>query len=68
MQVKSSPLEHSAILLTCIKQLSILKTNFLSSFEWPLKTCFTVCHIIHGNEVQELTSIMMVWLNFDSFK
>ena len=36
-------LEHSAILLTSInKQKSVLKTNFLSSFEWPLKTGFTV--------------------------
>ena len=29
--------EHSAILLTCIKRYSVLKTNFWSSFEWPLK-------------------------------
>ena len=38
-----SPLEHSAILLTCIKQQSVLKNNFWSSLEWPLKTGFTVC-------------------------
>ena len=31
------PLEHSAILLTCIKQLSVLKTYFGLLFEWPLK-------------------------------
>ena len=30
-------LEHSAILLICIKQLSV----FWSSFEWPLKRGFT---------------------------
>ena len=35
-------LEHSAILLTCIKGLSVLKTNFGHFFEWPLKTGFTV--------------------------
>ena len=35
-------MEHSAILLTCIKQKSVLKTNFWSFFEWPLKTGFTV--------------------------
>ena len=29
-------IEHSAILLTCIKQFSVLKTNFWSSFEWQL--------------------------------
>ena len=41
------PLEHSAILLTCIKQESVLKTNFGLLFEWPLKTGFTVStHII----------------------
>ena len=35
-------MEHSAILLTCIKRLSVLKTNFGLLFEWPLKTGFTV--------------------------
>ena len=46
MQVESiaecSHLEHSAILLTCSKYYSVLKNNFWSSFEWPLKTGFTV--------------------------
>ena len=36
------PLEHSAILLTCIKWLLVLKTNFLSFWEWPFKTGLTV--------------------------
>ena len=36
------PLEHSAILLTCIKRQSVLKTNFGSFFELLLKTGFTV--------------------------
>ena len=36
------PLEHSAILLICIKQNSVLKTNFGILLEWPLKTGFTV--------------------------
>ena len=36
------PLELSAILLTCIKQKSVLKTNFGLLFEWSLKTDFTV--------------------------
>ena len=31
-------LEHSAILLTCIKLYSALKTNFGLHFEWPLNT------------------------------
>ena len=38
---KCSP-EHSPILLTCIKQYSILKAIFGHHFEWPFKTCFTV--------------------------
>ena len=36
------PLEHSAILLTCIKRYLVLKTNFGILFKWPLKTGFTV--------------------------
>ena len=35
-------MKHSAILLTCIKRLSVLKPYFGSSFEWPLKTGFTL--------------------------
>ena len=45
VQVKSiadcSSLEHSAILLTCVKQLLVLKTYFGSFFERQLKTGFT---------------------------
>ena len=33
-------MEHSAILLTYIKRLSVLKTNFWSSFEWLLMADF----------------------------
>ena len=36
--MQNSPWEHSAVLLTCIKRLSVLKTYFWSSFEWSLKT------------------------------
>ena len=46
MQVKSiaecAPMEHSAVLLTCIKLPHGLKTFVLSIFKWPLKTGFTV--------------------------
>ena len=35
-------LEHSAILLTCIKLPFVIKTYFWSSFVWPLMTGFTV--------------------------
>ena len=41
------PLEHSEILLTCIKRKLVLKTIFGLHFEWPLKTGFTV-HRIKG--------------------
>ena len=34
--------EHSAILLTFIKLLFVIKIFVLSIFEWPLKTGFTV--------------------------
>ena len=34
--------DHSAILLTCIKQYSVVKTNACVLFEWPPKTGFTV--------------------------
>ena len=35
-------MEHSAILLTCIKRLSVLKPILRSSSEWPLKAGLTV--------------------------
>ena len=40
------PLEHYAILLTCINRQSVLKTIFGLLFECPLKTGFTV-HELH---------------------
>ena len=36
------PLEHSAILLTCIKLPFVIKIFVLSIFEWPIYTGFTV--------------------------
>ena len=36
------PLEHSAILLSCIKLPIIIKIVVLSIYEWLLKTGFTV--------------------------
>ena len=43
MQVESiAVLEHSAILLTCIKRLPILKTYFCLLFEWSLKMSLSV--------------------------
>ena len=40
--LQNVPVEYSVILLTCIKQLQVLRTYFLSSFEWLLKTGLTV--------------------------
>ena len=50
MQVKvlqNAPREHSAILSTSIKLPFVVKTFVLSFYEWPLKTGFTVIHILH---------------------
>ena len=41
-ELQNDPREHSAILLTCIKPLSVLKTYFCIFFELPLKTGFTL--------------------------
>ena len=40
--LQNALLEHSAILLTCIKLYTVLKTIFVVFFEWPLKTGFAV--------------------------
>ena len=48
------PLEHSAILSTCIKRYLVLKTNFWSFLEWLFYTGFTVFesigYIVYVNE------------------
>ena len=52
---------HSAILLTCIKLSSVLKTFVLSIFEWLLKICFTVptkLFLLHG---------VLFWLYLDEY-
>ena len=41
--MQNAPIEHSAILSTCIKLPFVFKTFVLSIFEWRLKTGFTVC-------------------------
>ena len=53
MQVKSnaecSPLEHSALILMCIKLPPGFKTFvFLSIIEWLLETDYTVIYLISG--------------------
>ena len=38
--------EHSAILLTFIRQQVDIKTSVLSIFKWPFYTCFIVFHVL----------------------
>ena len=40
--------EHSAILSTFIKLPFVTKIVVLSIFEWPLKTGFTVVHLLES--------------------
>ena len=42
---------HSAILSTFIKLPSVFQSSVLSIFEWPIKTGFTVYHIIIGPSI-----------------
>ena len=42
-------MEHSAILLTCIKRKSVLKTTFGLLFEWPLKAGLHLSHLYPVN-------------------
>ena len=53
------PLEHSAILLTCIKLLLVLKINFLSFWEWPFYTGFNVLFTLSLRG--ERISFIMYW-------
>ena len=48
MQIKSTAVEHSAVLLTCIKIPHGFQAFVLSTFEWLIKTDFTVnaCELI----------------------
>ena len=56
--------EHSAILLTFIKQSFAIKTFVLSIFEWLLKTCFTVlmtkCPVISDVQNTKRRSVYFV--------
>ena len=62
MQVKSiaecSKWEHSAILLTCIKLLFVIKMFVLSIFEWPFYTGFTVLLINQGEHSAILSTFI----------
>ena len=46
--LQNAPMEHSAVLLTCIWLLNGFQTFVLSIFEWPLKTGFTVISFLNN--------------------
>ena len=61
------PLEHSALLLTCIMGLSVLKINFGILFEWLLKTGFTEVEddvVLLQNKHNDFASFHMLLLLF----
>ena len=51
--------EHSAILLTFIKLLFVIKIFVLSIFEWRLKIGFTVCDILSWVRNSYLTHVII---------
>ena len=56
--------EHSAILSTFIKLLSVIKVFVLSIFEWPFYTGFTVITIVNENVPDWQTNTpMSKWLS-----
>ena len=57
--------EHSAILLTCIKLPFVIKIFVLSTFEWPLKTGFTVCSL---SEVNMYVNYLFNFFEFSDYE
>ena len=58
------PLEHSAILLTCIKRKLDMKTKFRSYSEWPFYTGFTVAPIAYVGPVFGSCFVMQSLVSF----
>ena len=58
------PLEHPAILLTFIKRLLVLKTNFMSFWEWLFYTGFTVLYHSIAEHVCHGLVFGLCWLHF----
>ena len=50
--LQNAPMEHSAVLLTCIKIPNGFQAFVLSIFEWPLKTGFTVLVLFFSAQCQ----------------
>ena len=60
------PLEHSAILLTFIKLLFVIKTFVLPIFEWTFYTGFTVSLVCKGFLLRYLPkSLPTIWRRKD---
>ena len=53
-------MEHSAILLTCIKRKSVLKAKFCVLFVWPLKVGFTVFQFPIGKRITLLRFVLVM--------
>ena len=51
------PLEQSAILLTFIRLLFVIKIFVLSTFVWPFYTGFTVLYFCYSLDEQKLSGI-----------
>ena len=60
--------EHSAILSTFIKLSFVIKIFVLSTFEWPLKTGFTVYPNLCYNEVACRGTELYVILYFNPYE
>ena len=60
--------EHSAILSTFIKVSFVIKIFVLSTFEWSLKTDFTVYPNLFGNEVGYKGTVLYVILYFHPYE
>ena len=56
--MQNVPREHSAILLTFIKLLFVLKTFVLSFFERPLRTGFSVTVFVEAVTASNATSFL----------
>ena len=58
-------MKHSAILLTCIKPKSVLKTNFWSFGEWPFYAGFVYvdsCSTVQYHYNTDLDDMVILWL------
>ena len=62
MQVKSNAecsVEHSAVVLTCIKLPHGFKTFVLSIFEWPLMTGITVSNNKGADQTARMSTLLL---------